>query len=244
MLCARTDHGTNVIISSDKWRRTKDGWWLRKCYYQEPETQKHKRKSSFHGRSGGNWQVVHSKVLIRGLLKKDKSLEIQSLMPCLFVFGNIFLLPTHFSFRLYGVYFAVWKGRAPESLCACHPRSSLLLQPRITLLQCLRPFRQLARRFGPPSTWLSRKPPEGSKRQIPVTLSWHCSSWHLFQATHLSNYIFDGARADLTKSLSVNPLFQVTHSFALGSQTLPSSYNFGAIFANQKVFLFILFLCS
>jgi mitochondrial import receptor subunit TOM40 len=55
-------------------------------------------------------------------------------------------------------------------------------------------------------------------------------------ATHLSNYIFDGARADLTKSLSADPLFQVTHSFALGSQTLPSSYNFGAIFANQKVF--------
>ncbi|KAF8077936.1 eukaryotic porin-domain-containing protein [Lyophyllum atratum] len=57
------------------------------------------------------------------------------------------------------------------------------------------------------------------------------------KATHLSNYIFDGARADLTKSLSANPLFQVTHSFALGSQTLPSSYNFGAIFANQQVFL-------
>lgn len=59
----------------------------------------------------------------------------------------------------------------------------------------------------------------------------------LILATHLSNYIFDGARADLTKSLSANPLFQVTHSFALGSQTLPSSYNFGAIFANQKVSL-------
>lgn len=57
------------------------------------------------------------------------------------------------------------------------------------------------------------------------------------KATHLTNYFFDGARADLTKSLSMNPLFQVTHSFALGSQTLPSSYNFGAIFANEKVFL-------
>ncbi|PFH54345.1 hypothetical protein AMATHDRAFT_53273 [Amanita thiersii Skay4041] len=57
------------------------------------------------------------------------------------------------------------------------------------------------------------------------------------KATHLNNYMFDGARADLTKSLSMNPLFQVTHSFALGSQTLPSSYNFGAVFANQKVFL-------
>jgi mitochondrial import receptor subunit TOM40 len=53
--------------------------------------------------------------------------------------------------------------------------------------------------------------------------------------THLTNYMFDGARADLTKSLSMNPLFQVTHSFALGSQTLPSSYNFGAIFANSQV---------
>lgn len=55
-------------------------------------------------------------------------------------------------------------------------------------------------------------------------------------ATHLSNYIFDGARADLTKGFSGNPLFQVTHSFALGSATNPSSYNFGAIFASEKVF--------
>ncbi|KAF8894627.1 eukaryotic porin-domain-containing protein [Infundibulicybe gibba] len=57
------------------------------------------------------------------------------------------------------------------------------------------------------------------------------------KGTHLTNYIFDGARADLTKSLSMNPLFQVTHSFALGSHTSPPSYNFGAIFANQKIFL-------
>ena len=54
-------------------------------------------------------------------------------------------------------------------------------------------------------------------------------------ATHLTNYIFDGARADLTKALSVNPAFQVTHSFSLASQTAPPSYNFGAIFANSKV---------
>ncbi|KAG2020271.1 mitochondrial import receptor subunit tom40 [Coprinopsis cinerea AmutBmut pab1-1] len=57
------------------------------------------------------------------------------------------------------------------------------------------------------------------------------------KSTHLSNFIFDGARADLTKTFSMSPLFQVTHSFALGSQTLPSSYNFGAIFATQQVFL-------
>ncbi|EEB87266.1 hypothetical protein MPER_15461, partial [Moniliophthora perniciosa FA553] len=37
--------------------------------------------------------------------------------------------------------------------------------------------------------------------------------------------------------MSMNPLFQVTHSFALGSQTAPPSYNFGAIFANEKIFL-------
>lgn len=57
------------------------------------------------------------------------------------------------------------------------------------------------------------------------------------KATLLQNYIFDGGRADLTKTLSANPLFQVTHSFALGSQTAPSSYNFGAIFAHEKLFL-------
>ncbi|EGN95959.1 hypothetical protein SERLA73DRAFT_185412 [Serpula lacrymans var. lacrymans S7.3] len=57
------------------------------------------------------------------------------------------------------------------------------------------------------------------------------------KATHLTNFIFDGARADLTKSLSMNPAFQVTHAFALGSQTSAPSYNFGAVFANQNVFL-------
>ncbi|KAK2466907.1 hypothetical protein APHAL10511_001165 [Amanita phalloides] len=57
------------------------------------------------------------------------------------------------------------------------------------------------------------------------------------KTTHLTNYLFDGARAELTKSLSVNPLFQVNHSFALGSQTGPSSYNFGAVFASSSAFL-------
>ncbi|KAJ7582689.1 eukaryotic porin-domain-containing protein [Mycena floridula] len=57
------------------------------------------------------------------------------------------------------------------------------------------------------------------------------------KSTHLTNYIFDGGRADLTKTMSGNPLFQVTHSFALGSQAVAPSYNFGAIFANEKVFL-------
>ncbi|KAF9264670.1 hypothetical protein L218DRAFT_196546 [Marasmius fiardii PR-910] len=56
------------------------------------------------------------------------------------------------------------------------------------------------------------------------------------KVVHLTNYAFEGGRADITKSMSMNPLFQVTHSFALGSQNA-SSYNFGAIFANEKVFL-------
>lgn len=57
------------------------------------------------------------------------------------------------------------------------------------------------------------------------------------KSTHLTNFIFDGARADLTKGLSMNPAFQVTHSFSLASQTAPPSYNFGAVFANAKIFM-------
>ncbi|KAH9842734.1 eukaryotic porin-domain-containing protein [Rhodofomes roseus] len=57
------------------------------------------------------------------------------------------------------------------------------------------------------------------------------------KSTLLTNFFFDGGRADLSKSLSVNPIFQVTHSFALGSQTAAPSYNFGAVFANNSVFL-------
>ncbi|EIM90027.1 uncharacterized protein STEHIDRAFT_51290 [Stereum hirsutum FP-91666 SS1] len=55
--------------------------------------------------------------------------------------------------------------------------------------------------------------------------------------THLTNFFFDGARADLTKGLSMEPVFQVTHSFSLASQTSPSMYNFGAIFANANTLL-------
>jgi len=53
--------------------------------------------------------------------------------------------------------------------------------------------------------------------------------------THLTNFLFDGARADLTKGLSLSPAFQVTHSFALASATQPPSYNFGAVFADNNV---------
>lgn len=60
---------------------------------------------------------------------------------------------------------------------------------------------------------------------------------------HLTNYIFDGARAELSKALSLNPAFNVTHSFNLGAQggsaamggTNPGTYNFGAMYATNKV---------
>jgi len=55
--------------------------------------------------------------------------------------------------------------------------------------------------------------------------------------THLNQYLFDGARADLTKGLSVKPAFQVTHSFHLASQTTLPSYNFGAVYATDETFL-------
>lgn len=62
---------------------------------------------------------------------------------------------------------------------------------------------------------------------------WH-SSCHV-PDTLLNNYLFDGARADLSKSLSMNPMFSVTHSFNMGSQTIPPSYGFGAMFVNEQV---------
>ncbi|KIL00112.1 hypothetical protein PAXRUDRAFT_821990 [Paxillus rubicundulus Ve08.2h10] len=55
--------------------------------------------------------------------------------------------------------------------------------------------------------------------------------------THLTNFMFDGARADLTKGLSVNPAFQISHSFTLGSQVATPSYNFGAVYATSNLLL-------
>ncbi|CAO1625521.1 unnamed protein product [Parajaminaea phylloscopi] len=57
------------------------------------------------------------------------------------------------------------------------------------------------------------------------------------KSTHLTNFFFDGARADLTKALSINPIFQVTHAFTYGAQGAPPSYNFGAVMGDDKTFL-------
>ncbi|CAD6501713.1 BgTH12-01963 [Blumeria graminis f. sp. triticale] len=52
----------------------------------------------------------------------------------------------------------------------------------------------------------------------------------------LNNYTFSGLRADLTKAFSISPLFQVSHSFSISSQSLPP-YTLAALFGTNKVFL-------
>ena len=50
----------------------------------------------------------------------------------------------------------------------------------------------------------------------------------------LANYMFTGLRADWTRPLGVIPLFQYTHSFAMGSPGFPP-YGFSTILGNAKV---------
>ncbi|KAL2163099.1 hypothetical protein VTH06DRAFT_6935 [Thermothelomyces fergusii] len=49
-----------------------------------------------------------------------------------------------------------------------------------------------------------------------------------------TNQMFSGLRADLTKAFSVNPLFQVSHQFAMGEQLNP--YSFAALYGTNKMF--------
>lgn len=51
----------------------------------------------------------------------------------------------------------------------------------------------------------------------------------------LSNYMHSGLRADLTKAISLSPLFQVSHQFALGEQMKP--YAFAALYGVNNAFL-------
>lgn len=52
----------------------------------------------------------------------------------------------------------------------------------------------------------------------------------------LSQYFFTGLRADLNKAFSLNPAFQTSHTFSLGSANLPN-YAFSALFANDNLFM-------
>jgi mitochondrial import receptor subunit TOM40 len=54
----------------------------------------------------------------------------------------------------------------------------------------------------------------------------------------LNNHTFSGMRADLMKSYSMNPVFQISHAFSMGAQGLPP-YTLATVFGNDKVsFLF------
>ncbi|KAI5803153.1 eukaryotic porin/Tom40 [Geopyxis carbonaria] len=52
----------------------------------------------------------------------------------------------------------------------------------------------------------------------------------------LNNHTFSGMRADMMKSFSMNPVFQLSHAFTMGAQGLPP-YTFAAIFGNDKTFM-------
>ncbi|WFD30681.1 translocase of outer mitochondrial membrane [Malassezia sp. CBS 17886] len=55
------------------------------------------------------------------------------------------------------------------------------------------------------------------------------------KAVQTGNYLFEGARADLTKALSMSPIFQVSHAFSLGAQG-KNTYNFGAVYGDENRF--------
>jgi mitochondrial import receptor subunit TOM40 len=49
----------------------------------------------------------------------------------------------------------------------------------------------------------------------------------------LNQSAFSGLRADITKAFSVAPLFQVSHSLSMGSQSL-NPYTFAALYGSPK----------
>ncbi|GJJ12139.1 hypothetical protein Clacol_006380 [Clathrus columnatus] len=58
------------------------------------------------------------------------------------------------------------------------------------------------------------------------------------RTTLLTNFAFEGGRADIGKVHSVNPFtFHTTHAISLGSQTAPPSYTFGTAFANANLLM-------
>ncbi|KAK4159364.1 eukaryotic porin/Tom40 [Cladorrhinum sp. PSN259] len=52
--------------------------------------------------------------------------------------------------------------------------------------------------------------------------------------TLLTNFMFSGLRADLTKAFGFSPLFQVSHQFALGERLNP--YTFAALYGTNQMF--------
>ncbi|KAL2815877.1 eukaryotic porin/Tom40 [Aspergillus granulosus] len=53
----------------------------------------------------------------------------------------------------------------------------------------------------------------------------------------LSNFMFSGLRADLTKMFSMSPLFRVSHAFSMGGSGNMAPYAFSAMYGTPKVFM-------
>ncbi|EAW08610.1 TOM complex pore protein TOM40 [Aspergillus clavatus NRRL 1] len=53
----------------------------------------------------------------------------------------------------------------------------------------------------------------------------------------LSNFMFSGLRADLTKVFGMSPLFRVSHAFSMGSSGNLPPYAFSAMYGTPKVFM-------
>ncbi|GES63361.1 mitochondrial import receptor subunit tom-40 [Aspergillus terreus] len=53
----------------------------------------------------------------------------------------------------------------------------------------------------------------------------------------LSNFMFSGLRADLTKVFGMSPLFRVSHAFSMGSSGNLPPYAFSAMYGSPKVFM-------
>lgn len=51
----------------------------------------------------------------------------------------------------------------------------------------------------------------------------------------LSNFMFTGLRADLTKVFGMSPLFRVSHAFSMGSSGNLPPYAFSAMYGSPKV---------
>lgn len=51
----------------------------------------------------------------------------------------------------------------------------------------------------------------------------------------LSNFMFTGLRADLTKAFSMSPLFRVSHAFAMGGTGNLPPYAFSAMYGSPNV---------
>ena len=52
----------------------------------------------------------------------------------------------------------------------------------------------------------------------------------------LTPFFFTGLKADVSKSFSLQPVFQVSHALALGSPVLPN-YAFGSAYANENTMM-------